>query len=121
MAVKRITIKILCSLVVLITLLTGCNTWLEEDLADAASGATDATTGNAKIHEEAADYSWDESKVIQVLLNGNPVVENSAAIIVSGSMITLASAGTYLFAGTLFHIESIDGTSVLTFKPVKKI
>jgi hypothetical protein len=56
---------------------------------------------NYENHEDSADYSWDSTKVVQIMLKGNSIEASSSAAIVDGSRVTITSAGTYSISGSL--------------------
>lgn len=61
----------------------------------------EAEANNGTIHDDAADYIWNSYDVVQVLLNGTSVSENSDKVTVEGQNITIVSAGVYSFSGSL--------------------
>lgn len=52
-------------------------------------------------HEEASDYSWDDSDIIPVILSGSSISSEGSGLTIEGSTVTLTSAGTYRFSGSL--------------------
>ena len=57
---------------------------------------------NKKDHEKSADYTWDNSNVISILLNGNSITVNPAQnATVDGNKVTITHAGTFRISGTL--------------------
>ena len=72
-----------------------------------ASGAV-ATTAPATTaaidpaeHEDATDYTWKESDVVAVALNGGTATSSASSVKVSGSTVTISAAGTYRLTGSL--------------------
>ena len=61
----------------------------------------EAMAENSWYHEETEDYSWDSSQIIQIVLNGNEITVNETGATVSGSKVTVTSAGTYNISGSL--------------------
>jgi len=70
----------------------------------------DAIADNAGNHDEDADYSWDAGSVVDVTLNGSSVSVNSDKVSVSGSIITINSAGNFRFSGSLSNGQIIVNT-----------
>ena len=61
--------------------------------------ATDGDTIAA--HDDPADYTWNESDVVAIALNGTSASSSSGSVKVSGSTVTINGAGTYRLTGTL--------------------
>ncbi len=70
----------------------------------------EAEANNGTIHDDPADYIWNSSDVIQVLLNGTSVSENSEKVTVEGQTITIISAGSYSFSGSLNNGQIVVNT-----------
>jgi hypothetical protein len=51
--------------------------------------------------EEAEDYIWIESEIINITLAGNSITADNSGVTVTGSKATITSAGTYEITGTL--------------------
>lgn len=72
----------------------------------------DDTTGG----EEPSDYVWDTSMVINIVLNGNSISVTPDVADVSGSKVTIKSAGTYSITGSLSNgqivVDSDDDAPV---------
>jgi hypothetical protein len=82
--------------------------WLascERDVAPLLSGEHEA--GNYENHEDSADYSWDSTKVVQIMLMGNSIEVSSTTAIVDGSKVTITAAGTYNISGSLLDGQII--------------
>jgi hypothetical protein len=77
---------------------------------------TNALSENSSDHQDDADYVWNSSDVIPIVLNGNSITENTDNATVSGSTITISSAGTYSFSGSLSNgqiiVDTQDQTTV---------
>jgi len=71
---------------------------------------TDTSTDYGNIHEESSDYIWDNSQVIDIVLNGNSITMDSSGATVSGSTVTITSAGTYNISGSLSDGQIIVNT-----------
>jgi hypothetical protein len=95
----------------ILAILIACETEIEEEQAQNQNSEGDDTTTLAGIHEEASDYSWNAGDVIPVILNGTTVTAGNKGISVNGSRITVISAGTYSFRGTLSDGQIIVNTS----------
>ena len=75
-----------------------------EELEAAGAGAASAAQAlaeNSATHEDAADYLWDESAVIQIELEGNSISAGGAGVAVDGSLATITASGTYSLSGNL--------------------
>ncbi len=70
----------------------------------------DAMADNCGDHEEAEDYIWNSSDVIQIVLNGNSITVNGSGTSVNGSKVTIVSAGTYSISGSLSDGQIIVDT-----------
>lgn len=82
-----------------------------------SSGSSSTTTGNqyntenAPNHEEYADYVWNSSEVIDIILNGNSITASSTAVTIDGSKTTITAAGTYRITGSLTNGQVIIDTT----------
>lgn len=56
---------------------------------------------NTDDHDDPADYTWDTTAVAQIKLNGNSITVEPASAVISGSKVTIKTAGTYNITGTL--------------------
>jgi hypothetical protein len=74
------------------------------------STTTDTTSVHEQDHENAADYVWSSSEVINVTLYTNSITTDSSSAIIEGSKITLTSAGTYRITGTLTDGQIVVNT-----------
>ncbi|HEY9044953.1 MAG TPA: carbohydrate-binding domain-containing protein [Ohtaekwangia sp.] len=77
----------------------------------------DALAANQANHEVDADYTWSESDVITITLNGTSITVNPAdAATINGSTITITKAATYSISGTLADgqviVDTEDETTV---------
>lgn len=70
----------------------------------------EAVSNNGVEHEEASDYTWNSSDVIQITLNETSVLENAESVSASGGKVTITSAGTYSFTGTLTNGQIVVNT-----------
>jgi len=70
----------------------------------------DAVADNAGNHDEDADYSWDAGSEVDVTLNGSSVSVSSDKVSVSGSVVTINSAGNFSFSGSLSNGQIIVNT-----------
>jgi hypothetical protein len=61
-----------------------------------------AMANNQKDHESNGDYTWDSSTVVTITLNGDFIsASNLTGVAISGTKVTIKSAGTYSISGTL--------------------
>lgn len=79
----------------------GCKKYYPED------GLTNNTTG----YEDATDYVWDISEVIEITLNGTSITENSDGVMFDDGKVTISTAGTYRITGTLTNGQIIVNTA----------
>ena len=97
-----------------------CNSLLDPDVNDDEQEETsksdnektidEAVSNNGIEHEDASDYTWNSSDVIEITLNETTVSENDESVSVSGGKITITSAGIYSFAGTLTDGQVVVNT-----------
>lgn len=105
----------------LLSVFNSCQKDLEEEELEESTGNTEETVSEAESanigdHEEATDYTWETSAVISVVLSGSSISTNATGTTVSGSKITIKSAGTYSFSGSLTNgqiIVDTDDTEVV--------
>lgn len=69
-----------------------------------------AMAENSWHHEDTGDYSWDNSQIIPIVLNGNGITVNGTGATVSGSTVTISAAGTYGISGSLTNGQIIVNT-----------
>jgi hypothetical protein len=104
MLIAKLMIKrhlwIFCALFVL--LYTGCS----KNAALTDEEEEDETTAV----ESASDYTWDATKVVHITLNGTSITVDSTGATVSGSRVTITSAGTYSISGTLSDGQIVVST-----------
>lgn len=67
---------------------------------------------DTSVHDEPSDYVWDNSDVTDIVLNGNSITVSSAGATVSGSNVTIDSAGVYNITGTLTNGQIIVNNSI---------
>ncbi|MDX8339792.1 carbohydrate-binding domain-containing protein [Draconibacterium sp. IB214405] len=79
----------------------------EAEAADNEEDIDDAVANNDGDHDETSDYTWSNSDVETVTLNGSSVTESSDNISVSGSKLTISAAGNYSFSGSLSNGQII--------------
>ena len=75
-----------------------------------AASAAEAMAENSETHEDAADYTWDESVEIPVTLTGSAINTGGAGVVVDGSTATIQAAGTYRLSGSLSDGQIIVDT-----------
>ena len=66
-----------------------------------AGSVADALAENKDGHDDADDYVWNSSSVIQIILNGDSITTDGQGVTVDGSTATITSAGTYSLSGSL--------------------
>ncbi len=71
----------------------------EEDVEPETALDTDAE--NIENHDATADYTWNSSDVIPITLNGSSITVSGSGATADGSVVSITSAGTYSFSGTL--------------------
>jgi hypothetical protein len=81
-----------------------CKKYYVDDLSE-----TDLTDDSHGI-EETSDYSWDSSDIIHIVLNETSITVDNAAATVSGSKVTITTAGTYSITGSLTNGQIIVDT-----------
>ncbi len=108
--------KILFLLTLSVTIFWACSKdseldEIEEEINNSESNVSDVNSENSADHETAADYTWDSSSVLSVTLNGTTITENAPGAAVSGSKLTITSAGNYSFSGTLTDGQIVVNTT----------
>lgn len=94
----------------------GCSKSEDEDSNPITSNDGDGLTvddgdsGNSDDHEDDSDYIWSEADIIDISLNGSSISSSSQTLQISGSTVTISSAGTYRFKGTLTNGQIIVNT-----------
>jgi hypothetical protein len=66
---------------------------------------------HAKDHEEESDYIWNSADVMNVQLSDNAITTSSPNATVAGSKITITSAGTFRFTGSLSDGQILVNTT----------
>jgi hypothetical protein len=80
------------------------------DIVKSDATIAEVLAANSKDHEDSADYIWDNSKVIPIVLNGNSIIESTDKATVDGSKVTITSAGTFNISGSLTNGQIIVNT-----------
>lgn len=115
---KRKKVFILVFTFVLL-IFTSCNRDMDNgisgyELPDNNGGYTDsvqdAAAENCGDHEDLQDYIWENSEVIQIVLQGTSISVDPEIAAVEGSKLTITSAGTYNISGTLTDGQIIVDT-----------
>lgn len=83
---------------------SGCKTPDEVD-------PSESSTSNTSVHDEASDYVWNSADVVPITLNGSSVTVGGSGATASGSKVTITSAGTYSFSGSLSDGQIIVNTT----------
>ncbi|MCE5271739.1 carbohydrate-binding domain-containing protein, partial [bacterium] len=87
-----------------------------DDSGGAGSGSgssktvPDAESDNGVSHDDAADYTWDGEKAVQIVLNGGSASVSAAGATAQGGTVTVNSAGTYVLSGTLSDGQVVVNT-----------
>lgn len=79
-------------------------------IEDNEESSTEASSENCNDHEDDEDYSWDESEVISIVLNGSSITAEDDSVVIDGSTATIKSAGTYTISGSLSNGQIIVDT-----------
>lgn len=80
---------------------TAASTSTDDSEASGATGTIPAAAANAAYHEEATDYTWDESSVVEIELLGGTVTAGGSGVSTDGNIATITAPGTYRLSGTL--------------------
>jgi len=83
----------------------------EKDFIKEDQPTTNEQADTSGINEDDDDYIWDNAKAIQIRLNENSIAVDSGSVLVSGSIATIISAGTYLITGSLTNGQLIVNTT----------
>ena len=83
---------------------------LAVNLRDMETAAVDPCVADRADHEDPADYVWDRSEVIPILLQGTAIVAGDSGARVDGSKVTITRGGTYRLSGTLTDGQIIVGS-----------
>lgn len=70
----------------------------------------DADAENIDDHDATADYTWSNSDVITITLKGSTIDVSGTGATVNGSKVTITTAGTYSFTGSLSDGQIIIDT-----------
>ncbi len=112
-------LKFLSACAIVLSMLVACDDSMdplisEDEQAgsceDCEDTVTDTEAGNSGNHEDPADYIWDSSDVIQIVLNGNSVTVDAACVNVNGTKVTITSSGTYSISGSMSDGQIIVNT-----------
>ena len=69
--------------------------------SSATSTAVTSIAEMGKTHENAADYTWDASKAIQIALQGNSISASGTGVTVTGTIARITAPGTFRLSGSL--------------------
>jgi len=69
-----------------------------------------AAAENSEIHEDSDDYTWDNPEVVTISLEGNSISADEAGVTIDDNTVTITSAGTYNFTGSLKDGQIIVNT-----------
>jgi hypothetical protein len=81
-----------------------CKKYYASDLSDKNSG------NNISGSEDPDDYVWDGNRIVDIVLDGTSIIENSDSVTVTGSKVTIISSGTYNITGSLTDGQIIVNT-----------
>jgi trimeric autotransporter adhesin len=95
---------LLFAFVLIISIVTSCKKYYAMDPAE------NEQTNNSHGAEAANDYIWDSVKIINIVLDGNSITVDNTGAEVSGSKVTIISAGTYSISGTLTNGQIVVNT-----------
>jgi len=98
---SKIAIGIILAHVIVLFWLASCERDVEPLIID-KEGVV-----NYEDHDDSADYSWDSTEVVQIMLKGNSIEVNSSRAIVDGSKVTIVATGTYSIIGSLLDGQII--------------
>jgi hypothetical protein len=77
---------------------------------DFKNSIADAMANNCTDHEEAGDYSWNDTEVVRIVLAGNTIAVYGAGATADNSIVTITAAGTYNLTGSLDDGQIIVNT-----------
>jgi hypothetical protein len=97
---RRMKLKNMVIFILMLTLSISC-----EKIFDQKSNGEDSPA-----NEDPGDYTWDNSKVVNITLNGTTIAIDSAGATADGSKLTISSAGTYSIKGSLANGQLIVDT-----------
>jgi len=90
---RNVIVLLLCLMVISLT--PSCKKHYSTD-----SDTTDLTDDSSGSEEEA-DYTWQDSDIIPIQLNGSSATADNAGVAIAGSKVTINAAGTYSLTGSL--------------------
>jgi hypothetical protein len=99
---KNLILLLVCSL--LITFNDSCKKYYSSD------SDNDELSGDSSGSEEADDYIWDSSKIINITLNGTTITADNLGVNISGGVATVTNAGTYKISGMMTNGQLIVDT-----------
>lgn len=76
-----------------------------------ATTLAEALADNQNDHEDYQDYTWDSSNVVNVTLNEDSISVDGTGTEITGTTLTIKSAGTYSISGTLNDGQIIVDTN----------
>ncbi|GGM03602.1 MULTISPECIES: carbohydrate-binding domain-containing protein [Micromonospora] len=85
-------------------------------LLAAGPAAAQAMAANQADHDDPADHNWNSGSVVPVTLTGGSATSAGPGISVSGAVVTVTTAGTYQFTGTLTNgriVVNATGTGMV--------
>lgn len=83
----------------------------DQQTDNSESTVDDVSSSNSGDHEDDADYVWDSSSVIPIVLNGTSIAESTDGATADGGKLTITAAGNYSFSGSLSDGQIIVNTT----------
>lgn len=99
---KTLVCILLCSLVAILS--PSCKKYFADDSSD--NELSDDSPGA----EETTDYVWDNSLMVNILMNGTSISSDGAGVDIEGSKATISSAGTFSISGSLTNGQIVVDT-----------
>jgi hypothetical protein len=109
---RELILIILCT--ILIALTPSCKKYYSNNSSDGSTTDTsddDSSGGDTSGIEATSDYTWDNSTITNIALNGSSATADNDCVTISGGVITISCAGTYNISGTLTNGQIIVKTS----------
>jgi trimeric autotransporter adhesin len=103
---RKLLYLFMCAII--LAMFSTCKKYYSADMTD------DEESSGTPGSETADDYTWDNSKIIHIILNGNIITVDSTGADVDGSKVTITSAATYSISGSLTDGQIIVNTEDTT-------
>lgn len=124
---RKITILLLCALLIFVLVACGGGSSvlavpIDEEATTSQSNETvpvstginsvaEATAENSQNHEDAQDYTVESSEAVSIVLNGNSIAVTGDGATVNGRKVTITSAGIYTVDGSLTDGQIVVDTA----------